>query len=102
MLVITSEIGTGAIGIVHGGTLEVELPGQCVSLAVVAKLVFSDHQIEWLVHENAIYHYLSLRHIRGIPTILGLFSSLSGGPSALLLTYNGGSISGDTQLSPNI
>jgi len=102
VLVITSEIGTGATGIVHGGTLEVELPGQRLSLTVVAKLAFSDHQKERLVHENAIYRYLSSRRIRGIPTLLGLFSSPGGGPSALLLTNNGVSISCDTQSSPII
>jgi hypothetical protein len=102
VLVITSEIGTGATGIVHGGTLEVELAGQCVSLDIVAKLAFSRHQKERLAHENEIYLYLNERHIRGIPTSLGLFSSIDGGPSALLLTYNGVCITDDTQLLPNI
>ena len=102
VLVITSEIGTGATGIVHGGTLEVELAGQCVSLDIVAKLAFSGYQKERLAHENEIYLYLSSRHVRGIPTSLGLFSSTHGGPSALILTYNGVSITRDTQLSPNI
>lgn len=97
MLVITSEISTGATGIVHGGTLEVELPGQCVSLDVAVKLAFSDNQKERLANENEIYHYLSSRHITGIPTLLGSFSSIAGGPSALIMTYNGVSISNDTQ-----
>jgi hypothetical protein len=99
MLVITSEIGTGATGIVHGGTLEVELPDQSVSLEVVAKLAFSDHQKERLAHEHAIYCYLSSRHITGIPTLLGFFSSVDGGPSALLMTHNGVSVSSNTPLS---
>ena len=103
VLVITSEIGTGAIGIVHGGTLEVKLSGQLVSLDIVAKLAFSRYQKERLAHEYEIYLYLSSKHIRGIPTLLGLFTSIDGdGPSALLLTYNGVSITGGTQLSPNI
>jgi len=97
VLVITSEIGTGATGIVHGGTLEVELPGQSISLGVVAKLAFSDHQKERLAHENAIYRYLSSTHITGIPTLLGFFSSIDGGPSALLMTHRGVSVSSNIQ-----
>ena len=102
VLVITSEIGSGATGIVHGGTLEVELAGQCVSLDVVAKLAFSDYQKEQLAHENEIYLYLRSRHVRGIPMSLGLFGCTDGGPSALILTYNGVSITRDTQLSSDI
>jgi hypothetical protein len=38
MLVITSEIGTGATGVVHGGILEVELPNQSVSSTLLRNL----------------------------------------------------------------
>jgi len=98
MLVITSEIGTGATGIVHGGTLEVELSDQSVSLEVVAKLAFSYYKKERLTHEHTIYCYLSSRHITGIPT-LGFFSSVDGGPFALLMTHGGVSVSNNTPLS---
>ena len=97
VLVITLEIGTGATGVVHSGTLEVELPGQSVSLDVVAKLAFSDHQKERLAHENAIYHYLRSEHITGIPTLFGFFNSVDGGPSALLMTHRGVSVRSNIQ-----
>jgi hypothetical protein len=93
MLVVTSEIATGAIGIVHGGTIEVELPGQCLTLKAVVKLAFSDHQQERLAHEYSIYRYLISKGVRGIATPLGLFNSFEDGPSALLMTYQGISIS---------
>jgi len=99
ILVITSEIGTGATGIVHGGTLEMELPDQSISLDVVAKLAFSDYQKERLAHEHTIYCYLGSRHITGIPTLLGFFSSVDDGPSTLLMTHRGISVSSNTPLS---
>jgi len=77
MLVVTSEIGTGATG----------LPGQCISLYVVVKLAFSDHKKERLAHENPI---------SGIPTLLGLFSAVDRS-SALLMTYNGVPVSSNVQ-----
>jgi len=100
MLVVTSEIGAGATGIVHGGTLEVEMSGQCLFLEVVVKLAFSHQQQESLTHENAIYRYLTSKRIKGIPTQLGLFNfnGFDGGPSALLMTHGGISISNSKQL----
>jgi hypothetical protein len=101
MLVVTSEIATGATGTVHRGTVEVELPGESLLLDVVVKLAFSDQQQERLAHEDAIYRSLSSKHITGIPAPLGLFSSFDDGPSALLMTYRGVSISSSKQiLSP--
>jgi len=88
MLVVTSEISTGATSIVHSGMLEMELPGQCISLYVVVKL-FSDHEKERLAHENPI---------SGIPTLLGLFSAVDR-PSALLMTYNCVSVSSNCRLA---
>ena len=89
MLVVTSEIGTGATGIVHAGMPEVESPGQCISLYVVVKLAFSDHEKERLAHENPI---------SGIPTLLGLFTAVDR-PSALLMTYNCVSVSSNCHLA---
>jgi hypothetical protein len=93
MLVVTSEIDTGATGVVHGGTLEVELPGRCLTLDIVIKLAFDDQQQERLTHEDSIYRYLISKGVEGIATPLGLFNSFEDGPSALLMTYNGISIS---------
>jgi hypothetical protein len=89
LLVVTSEIATGATGVVHGGTLEVELPGQCLTLEVVSKFAFTDQQQEDLAHEHSIYRYLISKGVTGIATPLGLFNSFEDGPSALLMTYNG-------------
>ena len=85
MLVVTSEIGTRATGFVQGGTHEVELPNQCVSLFVVVKLAFSDQQKKQLAHEIAIYDFLSSKRAIGIPMSLDLFISFDNGPSALLM-----------------
>ena len=88
MLVITSEIAEGAIGVVHGGVLEIESSGPCLFLDVVVKLAFTYRQQDSLKHEYSIYQHLVSKRVRGIPTPLGLFNSLGDGPSALLMTHS--------------
>ena len=89
MLVVTSEITDGVIGVVHGGVLEIESSGPCVFLDVVVKLAFTDRQQDSLKHEYSIYQHLVSKRVRGIPTPLGLFNSLGNGPLALLMTHSG-------------
>ena len=89
MLVVTLEIAEGAIGVVHGGVLEIESSGPCLFLDVVVKLAFTDRQQDSLKHEYSIYQHLVSKCVRGIPMPLGLFNSLGDGPSALLMTHSG-------------
>ena len=92
MLVVTSEIADGAVGVVHGGVLEIESSGPCVFLDVVVKLAFTDGQQDSLKHEYSIYQHLVSKRVGGIPAPLGLFNCPEGGPSALLMTHSGAPI----------
>jgi hypothetical protein len=92
-LVLTSEIGDGATGIVHGATLELETSDvQRLTHEVVVKLAFSDEQQERLRKEYAIYQHLATANVMGIPTVLGLFEDLEGGSMALVMNNAGVSL----------
>src|ERR1700692_343536 len=53
MVEITSEIGKGASGMKHGGTLEAEIPGS-VPVDVVVILAFNEEQQDILEHEYEV------------------------------------------------
>ena len=91
-IVITSLIGEGSTGTVHGGTFTLN-DDEFVDLDVAVKLSFGEEEEERLQHEYFIYQYLNSKGVEGIPTALGLFiNPESDGPSALILTHTGQSI----------
>ena len=91
-IVITSLIGEGSTGTVHGGTFTLN-DDAFVDLDVVVKLSFREEEQERLQDEYFIYRYLNSKGVKGIPTVLGLFiNPEDDGPSALILTHAGESL----------
>jgi hypothetical protein len=86
---------------VHRG--KVELHSLTEGLGIVTKLGFSEVEKANLAHEQILYEEMWTKQVTGIATSLGLFQDIdeSDGPSALLLTYRGTSLSeGKHKLSP--
>lgn len=100
-VILTSEIGRGATGVTHRGTLEVEYSDEFVPLDVVVKLAFHNEQKDALRNEYEVYRCLRLEGIlRGVTTVLGFFTDSEGGPCALVMLYAGVSL--DTQLERSL
>jgi hypothetical protein len=81
----------------------VELHSLTEGLGIVTKLGFSEVEKANLAHEQILYEEMWTKRVTGIATSLGLFQDIdeSDGPSALLLTYRGTSLSeGKHKLSP--
>ncbi|KAK2467451.1 hypothetical protein APHAL10511_000306 [Amanita phalloides] len=57
-IVLTSELGRGATGVVHRGTLNLDLQGVAMALDVVVKLAFDTEQRDALKSEYKIYRHL--------------------------------------------
>jgi len=92
-IVLTSEIGHGATGIVHGGTLQLESAEGSVPLDIVVKLAFDNQQRHALRDEYEVYCNLRSKGVlRGITTVLGFFDDCEGGPCALVMLYAGASL----------
>ena len=88
-IVLTSEIGCGATGIVYHSTLQLE---GYVPLDVIVKLAFNSDQSA-LRNEYTIYHNLKQKGVlRGITTVLGFFNDWERGPCALVMLYAGVSL----------
>jgi hypothetical protein len=94
-IVFDSEMEPGSTGIVHTGTMYVDLPNEKVPIAV--KLAFSDDDKSILEHEYAIYSHLQSRKVSGIPQIFGLFVDAEliygyEGPYALVMSFAGSAL----------
>ena len=86
---LTSEIGRGATGVVHRGTLTSEIPDGAL-LDIVVKLAFDTEQRKALRNEYQVYRHLKLRGVRrGIATALGFFDDSEDDACALVLLYAG-------------
>ena len=91
--ILTSEIGHGATGVVHRGTLHVGSLDESMPLDVVVKLAFDSGQRDALKNEYEIYRLLRMNGVvQGIATVLGFFDDVEGGPSALVTLYAGVSL----------
>jgi len=89
-IVLTSEIGQGATGTVHRGTLEPGISDGAIPLDVVVKLAFDVEQRDALKSEYDVYCCLRSKGIlRGIATPLGFFDDSEGGACALVMLYAG-------------
>jgi Protein kinase domain len=92
-IVLTSEIGRGATGIVRRGTLEPQNGDGSVPLDVVVKLAFNSHQQDMLKTEYETYSRLRSKGVfRGLTTTLGFFDDTEEGPCALVMLYAGDSL----------
>lgn len=92
-IILTSEIGYGATGVVHRGVLGSDLWGGAMPLDVVVKLAFDSTQQDSLKSEYEVYRCLKSKGVQGIATTLGIFDDSEGCASALLLLYAGVPIS---------
>lgn len=89
-IVLTSEIGRGATGVVHRGTLVPEICGGIMPLDVVVKLAFDSEQRDALRSEYKVYCHLKSKGVhQGIATALGIFDDSEGCACALVLLYAG-------------
>jgi len=91
-ITLTSEIGEGSTGKVHGGTLTVNAGSEYVDLNVVVKISFGEEEKERLRHEYLIYHHLYAHNVKGIPISLGLYDDPEVQTSALVTLHAGRSI----------
>ncbi|KAF8351680.1 hypothetical protein F5887DRAFT_1069354 [Amanita rubescens] len=93
-IVLTSEIGRGATGVVHRGTLKPAICDGAMPLDVVVKLAFDSDQRDALRSEYEVYRRLKSKGVRqGIATALGFFDDSEGCACALVLLYAGVSLS---------
>lgn len=92
VVVLTSELGRGATGIVHGGTMS--LPGAegFVDVTVAVKLAEYEEHHEYLKNEHSIYRQLTSRGVKGLPVVLGYFLDENEDVSILVMTYSGRSL----------
>ncbi|KIL58786.1 hypothetical protein M378DRAFT_132107 [Amanita muscaria Koide BX008] len=89
-IVLTSEIGRGATGVVHRGTLKPEISDGAVPLDVVVKLAFNTEQRDALRDEYEVYRHLRSKEVlQGIATVLGFFDYSEDGVCALVMLYAG-------------
>ncbi|KAG6844853.1 hypothetical protein H0H87_003096 [Tephrocybe sp. NHM501043] len=92
-LVLTSEIASGATGVVHGAQLEVHVDGNILRTGVVVKLAFAPEEIEGMRHEFTIYEHLTSRGVvEGIPLMFGLFEDVETDAMALVMDHVGRSL----------
>lgn len=89
-IVLTSEIGHGATGVVLRGTLKPEIWDDARTLDVVVKLAFDIEQRAALGGEHEVYRRLQSKGVhRGITTPLGFFDDSEGSACALVMPYAG-------------
>ncbi len=88
-IILTSEIGRGATGVVHRGTLTPEIWDGAMPLDVVVKLAFDSEQRDALRSEYEVYRHLKSKGVHGIATALGIFDDSEGCACALVLLYAG-------------
>jgi hypothetical protein len=87
---LTSEIGWGATGIVHCGTLKLNNGDGSALLDVIVKLAFNSQQQDMLRTEYETYRHLWSKGIlRGLMTMLGFFNDTEVGPCTLIMLYTG-------------
>jgi hypothetical protein len=102
MLTLTSEIAEGATGIVHDAALELQTSdGEHLTdgINVVVKLALLEEQKDGLHNEYTIYQRLASKCVKGIPTVLGLFDEIEGGPTLLIMTHAGTRLHRDRAVS---
>ncbi|KAG6818446.1 hypothetical protein H0H93_004864, partial [Arthromyces matolae] len=94
ILTLTSFIGDGSTGDVHGASIEfLGMDGTVHSFHnVVVKFAFHPAQRRRLQHEFKIYEKLKLSGITCVPHILGLFEDIEGNTLALVMTHAGKSL----------
>ncbi|KAF9461072.1 hypothetical protein BDZ94DRAFT_1299452 [Collybia nuda] len=87
---LTSEIATGATGVVHGATLKfLSGKGEVGNMTVVVKFSMKPDQQKKLRHEYSVYEELASSHVKGVPRAIGLFEDHNSDVLALVMTHTG-------------
>lgn len=90
---LTSNIASGATGVVHGAMLKfLSDGGKTHNMPVIVKFSMKAPQKKKLRHEYSIYERLASSHIQGIPRMLGLFEDHDSDTLALVMTHTGTSL----------
>lgn len=92
-IVLTSEIGKGTTGVVHGGTLKLNNGDGSTPLDVAVKLAFDSQQRDMLRTEYETYRCLRSKGVlRGLTTTPGFFDNTEDDLCALVILYAGNSL----------
>ncbi|KAJ7065524.1 hypothetical protein C8F01DRAFT_1249086 [Mycena amicta] len=90
-IILGSQLGDGAVGIVHGAMARVTTKdGEAlVEENLVVKLTFEHQPQERMRYEYTVYTRLAEHGVTGVPKVYGLFEDLEGGAVALLMSNCG-------------
>ncbi|KAJ7236886.1 hypothetical protein B0H12DRAFT_1327202 [Mycena haematopus] len=90
-VILSSALGDGATGIVHGAIFRaaVDQGGETLERKVVVKFAILKDQQRRLRREYGVYRHLTARGVGGIPEVYGIFDDLEGGPVALVMSHSG-------------
>ncbi|KAJ7052708.1 hypothetical protein C8F01DRAFT_1375777 [Mycena amicta] len=90
-IILTSKLGDGAVGIVHGAMARVTTKDgeTLVEENLVVKLAFRHQPQERMRYEYTVYTRLAEHGVTGVPKVYGLFEDLEGGAIALLMSNCG-------------
>jgi hypothetical protein len=69
LLILTSRLGHGAMGVTHGGFVQINGESRPSKLKIAAKLAFTNDQQQDIYHEHDIYVHLASKGVCGIPDI---------------------------------
>lgn len=89
-IVLTSYLGHGATGILHGGRMELEThDGQRLVYHIAVNLAFNPEQRRRLKREYGIYTHMEAANVKGIMNTVGLFRDVEGYTLALVMRHGG-------------
>lgn len=89
---VTSSLGEGAVGVIHGGILRCfdAKSKKTIEAKVVLKMVFDEEKKAKLRHEYSVYQRLIAAGVEGIPSMFGMFQDyLEDGPLVMIVTHCG-------------
>lgn len=90
---LTSELGSGATGLVHSGTLTVtsdDSSRPIYTTTVAAKFAFFESTQAWLEDEYSTLSSLAAKGVKGVPVPIGLFHDLdSEGQMVMIMSFLG-------------
>jgi hypothetical protein len=88
-ITVTSSMGEGAVGLLHGGILRCfdAKSDKTMEAKVVLKMVFDEEKKVKLRHEYSVYQRLVAAGVEGIPSVFGMFQDyLEDGPLIMIVT----------------
>lgn len=102
-ITMSEKLGSGALGVTHRGSIELDVDGEIISHPIVLKLVFCQHRSrrKRLEREHAIYRHLaSAEGVEGVLDCYGIFEDTETGTLALIMDDGGKSLSDRSSVKP--